>query len=170
MTTCLLFQSFHELHLLLEFRFGTTLQYQGQSAAIDFTKDDFSKALNSSVSISIPLFAGLKNSAKYQQAKIAVKESDHQYEQLKQGITLEVKGAYLKMKEALEKVQTQQKTVEQAKEARRLARLLYSEGSSTQLDVLNAGLAVQQAQMNYQQSLYEYNVALANLKKAINQS
>jgi len=150
--------------------FGTTLQYQGQSAAIDFTKDDFSKALNSSVSISIPLFAGLKNSAKYQQAKIAVKESDHQYEQLKQGITLEVKGAYLKMKEALEKVQTQQKTVEQAKEARRLARLLYSEGSSTQLDVLNAGLAVQQAQMNYQQSLYEYNVALANLKKAINQS
>ena len=73
------------------------------------------------------------------------------------------------MKEANENVQTQEKTIEQAKEALRLAELMYSEGASTQLDVLNANVALNQAKMNYQKSLYEYNVALANLKKAINQ-
>jgi len=149
--------------------FGTAYQYQGQRDDFNFTGDDFFKSFNSSVSISIPIFNGMKSSAKYQQAKIAVRESEHQTESLVNGIKLEVKGAYFTMREAMEKVQTQQKTIEQAKEAQRLARLLYSEGSSTQLDVLNADLAVQQAQMNHQQSLFEYNVALANLKKAINQ-
>jgi outer membrane protein len=148
---------------------GTAYQYQGMRDDFNFTGDDFYKSFNSSVSVSIPLFSGMKNSAKYQQAKIAVKESEHQTESLINGIKLEVKGAYFTMQEALEKVQTQQKTIEQAKEAQRLARLMYSEGSSTQLDVLNASLAVQQAQMNYQQSLLEYNIALSNLKKAINQ-
>ena len=148
---------------------GTAYQYQGMRDDFDFTGDDFYKSFNSSISISIPLFTGLKNNSKYQQAKIAVKESEHQAESLINNIKLEVKGAYYSMQEALEKVQTQEKTIEQAKEAQRLARLMYSEGGSTQLDVLNADLAVQQAQMNYQQSLLEYNIALSNLKKAINQ-
>mgnify|MGYP000032265215 CR=1 FL=1 len=73
------------------------------------------------------------------------------------------------MKEAKENVSTQKKTIEQAKEAFRLANLMYSEGSSTQLDVINANLALNQAKMNYQQSLFTYNVALANLKKSINE-
>lgn len=149
--------------------FGTAYQYQGQRNDFKFTGDDFFKSINSSVSISIPIFNGMKSSAKYQQAKIAVKETEHHAESLINGIKLEVKGAYFTMQEALEKVQTQQKTIEQAREAQRLARLMYAEGSSTQLDVLNADLAVQQAQMNYQQSLLEYNIALSNLKKATNQ-
>ncbi|MCK4640324.1 MAG: TolC family protein [Candidatus Marinimicrobia bacterium] len=149
--------------------FGTAYQYQGQRDDFKFVGDDFFKSFNSSVSINIPLFNGFKNSAKLQQAKIAIKESDHQAESLTNGIKLEVKGAFFTMKEAQEKVQTQQKTIEQAKEAQRLARLMYSEGASTQLDVLNANLALNQARMNYQQSLFEYNVALANLKKSINQ-
>ncbi|MFA6744103.1 MAG: TolC family protein, partial [Candidatus Neomarinimicrobiota bacterium] len=149
--------------------FGTSYQYQGMRNDLNFNSEDFNKSFNSSISISVPLFSGMKNSAKYQQAKIAVKETEHQAESLINSIKLEVKSAYYTMQEALEKVQTQQKTIEQAKEAQRLAHLMYSEGSSTQLDILNADLAVQQAQMNYQQSLFEYNVALANLKKAINQ-
>ncbi len=149
--------------------FGTAYQYQGQRDDFKFVGDDFFKSFNSSISINIPLFNGFKNSAKLQQAKIAIKESDHQAESLTNGIKLEVKGAFFTMKEAQEKVQTQQKTIEQAKEAQRLARLMYSEGASTQLDVLNANLALNQARMNYQQSLFEYNVALANLKKSINQ-
>ena len=150
--------------------FGTTYQYMGQrNKNFHFTDEDLNKAFNSSISINIPLFNGLKNSSRIQQAKIAIKESNHQEESLKNGIKLEVKSAYFKMKEAEEKVETQKKTIEQAREALRLANLMYSEGASTQLDVLNANLALNQAKMNYQQSLFEYNVALANLKKSINQ-
>jgi outer membrane protein TolC len=148
--------------------FGTNYQYQGQRDDLNFTSDDFYKSFNSSLSISLPLFGGLKNSAKLQQAKIGVKEGQLREESLRNGIKLEVKNAFFTLQESEEKVTTQQKTIEQAEEAFRLANLLYSEGASTQLDVLNASLAVNQSKMNYQQSLFEYNVAIANLKKAIN--
>jgi len=149
--------------------FGTSYQYTGQRNDMKYVKDDFYKSFNSSISLSIPIFSGFGTSAKVQQAKITVKETGFQAETAINGIKLEVKSAYYMMREANENVQTQAKTIEQAKEALRLAELMYSEGSSTQLDVLNANVALNQAQMNYQKSLYEYNVALATLKKAINQ-
>jgi outer membrane protein TolC len=149
--------------------FGTSYQYTGQRNDIKFVSDDFYKSFNSSISLSIPIFNGFSTRTKVQQAKIAVKEIDYQAENALNGIKLEVKSAYYKLKEANENVQTQSKTIEQAKEALRLSELMYSEGSSTQLDVLNANVALNQAQMNYQKSLYEYNVALATLKKAVNQ-
>lgn len=148
---------------------GTTYQYQGQRDDFKFVKDDFFKSFNSSFSLSVPIFSGFKTSAKVQQAKIGIKESKFQEESLVNGIKLEINGAYFTMKQAEENVQTQQVTIELAQEANRLAELMYAEGASTQLDVLNANVALNQAKMNYQKSLYEYNVALANLKKAINQ-
>jgi TolC family type I secretion outer membrane protein len=149
--------------------FSTSLQHQALKDEIDITRKDFYRSSSSSLSLSIPIFSGFKNSANLQKAKIAVKESGHQKESLYNGIELEVKAAYFKLKESEENVSTQQKTIEQAREAKRLAELMYSEGASTQLDVLNANLALNQALMNYQKSLFDYNVALANLKKATNQ-
>lgn len=148
---------------------GTSYQYQGQRDNFNFRNDDFYKSFNSSISLSVPIFSGFGTTARVQQAKIAIKETDYQAESAINGIRLEVKMAYFNMKEANESVTMQAMTIEQAKEALRLAELMYSEGSSTQLDVLNANVALNQAKMNYQKSLYDYNVALANLKKAINQ-
>lgn len=149
--------------------FSTSLQHQALKDEIDITREDFYRSSSSSLSLSIPIFSGFKNSANLQKAKIAVKESKHQEESLYNGIELEVKSAYFKLKESEENVSTQQKTIEQAKEAKRLAELMYAEGATAQLDVINAILALNQAIMNYQKSLLNYNVAIANLKKAINQ-
>lgn len=149
--------------------FGTSYQYQGQRRDFKFRDDDFSKGFTSSLSLSIPLMSVFNTSAKVQQAKIALKSTDYQMESLLNGIRLEVKAAYLKVREVDENVTTQAKTVTQAVEAVRLAELMYSEGSSTQLDVLNAHLALNQAKMNYQRTLYEYYLAKTNLMKAINQ-
>ncbi|HMA62398.1 MAG TPA: TolC family protein [bacterium] len=148
---------------------STSYQYQGMRNDLNFNSDDFNKSFNTSVSLSIPLFNGFKKTSKVEQAKVQVNETEHQRTSTIDGIKLEVKNAYLSMKEAQEKVTTQRVTITQAEEALRLAKLMYSEGASTQLDVLNANLSLKQAKMNYQQSLLEYNVALAELKKAINQ-
>lgn len=149
--------------------FGTSYQYQGQRRDFKFRSDDFNKGFTSSLSLSIPLMSVFNTSAKVQQAKINLRAADYQMEALLNGIRLEVKAAYLKVREVDENVKTQAKTITQAEEAVRLAELMYAEGSSTQLDVLNAHLALNQAKMNYQRTLYEYYLAMTNLKKAINQ-
>ncbi|MFH1850779.1 MAG: TolC family protein [Candidatus Neomarinimicrobiota bacterium] len=149
--------------------FGTSYQYQGQRNDLDFTGDDFAKSFNSSLAISIPLFKGLGNQARIQQAKVGINEARYQEESLRQGIRLEVEGAYYKMKEAEENVATQSKVINSAAEALRLVNLRYAEGASTQLEVMNAEVALNQARLNHQRTLFEYNTALAALKKALNQ-
>ncbi|RKY49541.1 MAG: hypothetical protein DRP91_04025 [Candidatus Neomarinimicrobiota bacterium] len=149
--------------------FTTNLQYQGQKDDLDFTSEDFFKSFNSSVSISIPLFTGFRNYAKIQQKKIEVKRFDNQMESFIRAIKLEVKTAWMTLKEAAQNLETQQTILEQAKESYRLANLMYKEGMNTQLDVINAQIALNQSKMNYQRYLLEYNTALVKLLKALNQ-
>ena len=148
---------------------STSYQYQGMRNDLDFNSDDFNKSFNTTVSLSLPLFNGFKKHSQVQQAKVQLNETREQKSSTMDRIRLEVKNAYLSMEEAREKVNTQEVTIDQAQEALRLAKLMYAEGASTQLDVLNANLSLNQAKMNYRQSLLEYNLALADLKKAINE-
>jgi len=147
----------------------TAYQYQGQRNDFNFDNNDFIKSFNTSLAFSFPIFNGFQTRANVQKAKIGLGEVDDQQEALLRGIRMEVEGAYFTMQEAEEKVTAQTKLVEQATEAFRLASLRYQEGASTQLDVMNSELALSQAKMTYQQSLLEYNLALAGLEKALNQ-
>ncbi len=149
--------------------FGTNYQFQGQRDDLDFTGDDFFKAFNSSISLSVPLFTGFQKTSKIQQAKAGVREADYQIDALYRAVNLEIETAYLAINEKELSVATQSKIIDQAKEALRLARLRYAEGLSTQLDLMYAEGALNQARMNYQQSLFDYNIAIAQLKKALNE-
>jgi outer membrane protein TolC len=149
--------------------FSTTYQYQGEKESTDFTQDDFFKSFNSSISMNLPLFSGWQNQTQIQQAKINLRILDDQEAMLRQTIRGEVESAFFTIQETEEKVLSQIKLVEQAQEALRLARLRYREGSSTQLDVMNAEVALNQARMSHYQSLFEYNLARTQLQKALNQ-
>ena len=155
--------------LMPSIMFGTNYQYQGQRDDFSFTQDDFFNSFNSSLSFSLPLFTGFKTTGKIQQAKAGVRESGYKIEALYNAVQLEVETAYLAITEKEQAVATQDKIIDQAEEALRLARLRYAEGVSTQLDVMNSEGALNQARMNYQQSLFDYNVAIAQLKKALNE-
>jgi len=149
--------------------FGTNYQFQGQRDDFEFTGDDFYKAFNSSISLSVPLFTGFQKTAKIQQTKAGVREAVYQIDALYRAVSLEIETAYLAINEKEQSVATQSKIIDQAKEALRLARLRYAEGLSTQLDLMYAEGALNQARMNYQQSLFDYNIAIAKMKKAINE-
>lgn len=149
--------------------FSTTYQYQGEKETTNFKKDDFFNSFNSSISVSLPLFTGYQTQSRIQQAKIELQKTSDQADLVRQAIRLEVETALFTTREAEEKVKSQEKLVEQSQEALRLASLRFQEGSSTQLDVMNAELSLNQARMSYNQSLFEYNLALARLNKALNQ-
>lgn len=147
----------------------SSLQYQGMKNEFYFTNDDIYRSSSSTLSFSIPLFKGFRTAGKIQQAKAALRETDYQKEALYKTVKLEIEIAYLAITEKEQAVVTQSKIIDQALEALRLARLRYAEGLSTQLDVMNAEDALNQARMNYEQSLFDYNIAIAQLKKALNE-
>ncbi len=149
--------------------FTSNLQYQAQQDNLQLNKDDFIRSISAGVNLSIPLFTGGTNYGQIQQAKIDLRKIDDQEQQAENQIAAEVESAYYSLLDAREKIESQSQTIQQAQESLRLAELNYREGTATQLDILNAQLALQQAQTNYSQYLLQYNVASDQLKKAVNE-
>ena len=71
------------------------------------------------------------------------------------------------MKEAEKRIGTSDVTVNEAEEDFKIAEVRYSSGIGTNLDVLDAQLALTTAQTNYYQALYDYNTDKANLEAAM---
>ena len=66
-----------------------------------------------------------------------------------------------------EVLKSQEKVVEQAEEALRLARARSEAGSGTQLDVLGAQTSLTEARTTQIQALHDYAVARARLERAV---
>ncbi len=82
-------------------------------------------------------------------------------------VELEVRTAYSQFVEAREVLQTQEKVIEQALEAVRLAQSRWKEGVGTQLDVLDAQTSLTDARTIQAMALRDYAVARARLERAI---
>ena len=107
------------------------------------------------------LARGKVSQARARREQAALDSSD-----ARRSIELEVRQAYSDYLQALELLEAQKKTVEQAEESLRLAGARFSAGTGTQLDVLSAQTALTEARSNEIQALYDYNVAVATLERA----
>jgi len=132
-----------------------------------FTKDLWESYYSVNLVLSIPIFNGFVNSAKLGESKAVLKQLDYSQKGLLEMVKFEVQDAILSLEQAKESLLSQEKNVEQAQEAARIADLNYSEGLATNLDVSSAQMALTQAKTNHSQALFDYALALAQLEKAI---
>lgn len=115
------------------------------------------------------IFDGRATAGKVMQARSQYEQARLNTESQTLAIDVEVRQAYSSLQEADELVQATLKTVDQARESLRLATARFNAGTATQLDVLSSQVALSQARLNELQANYNYNVALASLRKAIGQ-
>jgi len=119
------------------------------------------------LSLTLPLFNGFDAEARIGQAKAQIRELDWTRKGLSDAIGFEVRQATLNLSQARETLLSQEKNVEQAREAVRIAELNYAEGLATNLDVSTAQVALSQARTNYSQALYDCVISQAQLEKAV---
>lgn len=105
--------------------------------------------------------------AKIKQADSAVTKAAEQAKQTKDAVQLEVRQAYLNMNEADKRIATTQVAVEKAEEDFKIAGVRYGAGVGTNIDVIDAQVALTQAKNNYIQAMYDYNTSKAKLDKAM---
>ncbi len=94
-------------------------------------------------------------------------QSKYRKTEVTDNISLEVKQAYLRTKEAEQNIITIEKAVEQAKENLRITEEQYKEQVATQTDVLVAQTLLTQTMTNYYNALYDFKIAKAVLLRAI---
>ncbi|QDR79047.1 TolC family protein [Sporomusa termitida] len=110
--------------------------------------------------------AGVTKS-KINQAQSSLNKAKLQSEQTQVAVEQEVRQSYLNMKEAEKRLQTTEVAANKANEDLYIAQETYRAGVGTNLDVLDAQLALTQAKTNHVQALYDYNVNRASLDTAI---
>jgi len=118
------------------------------------------------MAIDIPLWDGGITKARVNEAKATLERLKATGKLLAKKITLQVQKAYLSLKEAEGRVSTTEKSVEQAKESLRIVEGSYKLGTGISRDVIDAQVALTQAQTNYIQALIDVQLATADLERA----
>jgi outer membrane protein TolC len=144
--------------------------YNFWSDALKFSKGSWQNYYTINLSLSLPIFDGFESRARIGQSKAVIRELDLTRRGLSDAIAFEVRQAVLNNTQARETLMSQEKNVEQAREAVRIAELNYAEGLATNLDVSTAQVALSQARTNYSQALYDCVISQAQLEKAVGRS
>jgi outer membrane protein len=142
---------------------GYGLYKNSASNSFSDSKDGWTVGLESNWAI----FDGRATAGRVAQARSLYRQADLRLKEQTLAIEVEVRTALSSLQEAGELAEAAVKVVEQAEESLRLADARYGAGSATQLDVLQAQVALTQARDNQLQANYSYNVALANVRRAI---
>jgi outer membrane protein len=99
--------------------------------------------------------------------KVKVTQAEDAKAQLIDSITLEVRDDYLFMQVAEKNIRVAQVAIAQAEENVRMNEERYKYQVATQTDVVNAVTLLAQAQVNYYGALSDFNVAKAQLERAM---
>jgi len=101
------------------------------------------------------------------ESKVMVTQAEDSKNQLIDSITLEVKNDYLNLLTAEKNINTAEKSIEQAEENLRMNEERYKYQVATQTDVLDAVVLLAQARVNYYGALSDFNIAKAQLERAM---
>jgi len=101
------------------------------------------------------------------ESKVKVTQAEDSKNQLIDSITLEVRDAYLNLMLAEKNIRTAETAIEQAEENLRMFEERYQYQVATQTDVIIAVTFLAQARTNYYSALSDFNIAQAQLERAI---
>lgn len=122
------------------------------------------------LSLSIPIFQGGARHYKAKQLQVQVKALEDQREQLKRSIELQAITFSDNMIKAIEKLESARKAVVQAEKALKISKKMYEIGAGTYLDLANAELGFVQSGLSYNQAIYDFLSAKADLEKVLGTS
>ena len=119
------------------------------------------------VNVSLTIFDTGVTRSKAHAAEAKYFSAEETYRDTIDAVMLDVRSQYLNLREAEKRISTTEVAVSQAEEDYRIAQLRYQAGVGTNTDVLDAQVALTNAQTNYLQSVYDYNISKTNLENAI---
>jgi outer membrane protein TolC len=129
---------------------------------ISFSGDNWE--FTGGIAVSIPITDLAVTAAKNRQAKAEYEKAKIATAATAKEIKLSIRKAYFDLEEAKEIINLQESNVQLARENLERSELRYVNGVETLLDLLDARLAVTEAQLNYISAIYSYEESLSRLQ------
>ena len=136
------------------------------SSPINSSWHDITKGWTALVQGSLPIWDSGAIAGQVIQQRALLSETKITYDDDVRQVELEIQTAYSNLQQNEELVKSQEKNVELADEALRLAKARLDAGAGVQLDVLNATVQLLTAQSTRLQALFGYNSSLAEIDRA----
>lgn len=116
---------------------------------------------------SMPFFEGFKSSAKIKKAKKNLAKIQSEKILLEEGITSQVKEVSINLDTYSRQINLLEEAIKEAEERRILARKSYEVELIDTDEIIDAQILEATTKMEYHQSLYNYNIFLARLRKLL---
>jgi len=141
--------------------------YANQKEAFSAGREKYDDYWIAGITVSMPLFDGFLTCSKVKEAKARERKICILKDKLTDNVKIEVENTILDLKAAKSTVESQEENAARAKEAYQIIRQRYGLGQASQLDLLDAQVALSTAQLNFAQSLYDFIVAKAKLRYVV---
>lgn len=119
------------------------------------------------LTMTLPIFDGLRKSYKIQQNRINLTQIDYQIAQLKKQINVETEDARNSLLNNLNNLKVQEENMDLALEVYNVSKTKYQEGVGSSTELMDADNAYKQAQSNYYNALLEALLAKVDYDKAL---
>ncbi|MEI6554133.1 MAG: TolC family protein [Paludibacter sp.] len=146
---------------------AASFNYAYMSMANDKVDLKWFPTSTAAVQLSIPIFQGGARVYKEKQLKIQQEQLKDQRDNLRRSLEMQAISYLDNIKKAIEKIESNKEGLRQAEKAVAISKKLYEVGSSTYLDLSNSELAYLQAGLMYNQSIFDYLSAKADLEKLL---
>jgi outer membrane protein TolC len=111
-----------------------------------------------------PIFDGFRNRNETRVARAQAHAAKLQENRVADFVRLDVRTSYSEVQTITQEIVGAERAVEVAREAYRIAQVRYGTGASRLIELLDAELALIEAALVLNETLYRYNVAVANLE------
>jgi len=143
-------------------RFDASAGYLTQNNPASSSLDQVNSGWFFGITGSWAIFDGFQTKGLVEQAQAQLEIARIDYEEAERLVELEVQDAFSRLEEARALIKSQEKNVEQAMEALELGEARFAAGAATQVEVLDARVALTSAQVTELQARFLYTTALAD--------
>ncbi len=144
-----------------------TLNINGSYSRYPYTSRTIDKEWSVNFIVSYPVFDGGRVRAELNQAQLQLEQTELNLKRTLDNVRLQVQQSYLNWQNARERWDAAQVAVKEASETARLTEEAYRAGAVSLLDVLNAQVALAQAETQEIQARYDLRRAAFALRHAI---
>ncbi len=121
------------------------------------------------LTLSVPIFSGGSKFHTIKQTRVSIDQMELQQEDTRRNLQLAVRQALDNMKTCVKKFEAARHGVKQAERGYLISQKRYDTGAGTYLEMNDSQLALTQAQLNFNEAIYNYIVAKADLQKLAGQ-
>ena len=140
------------------------------AASVGYANQDFppdGAVWSVGINLTVPIFSGFATMEQVRETQAAIRAVEAQRDGAKLQIIKDVESAWLGVREATARISSTGKEVEAARENRALAMARYQEGVGNIIEVSDAQAQALDAETAKIQAVYDYQVAMARLERAV---